>query len=126
MDQAFRRPLKLGRRRFLKGALSAVAAISAGGAIAQNQRFPAPKGETILIVGAGLSGLVAAHGLREAGKRVIVIEARAVPGGRIRTVRSFDAGLYGELGAARIADTHEYALHWIGYALAAHRRRRSL
>src|SRR5258705_4191981 len=114
MDQAIRRPLRVGRRRFLKGALSAVAAVSAGSAIAENRLFPAPKGETILIVGAGLSGLVAAHRLREAGKRVIVIEARAVPGGRIRTVRSFDAGLSGELGAARIADTHEYALHWIG------------
>lgn len=65
------------------------------------------------MVGAGLSGLVAAYRLREAGKRVIVIEARAVPGGRVRTVRDFDGGLYGELGAARIADTHHYALHWV-------------
>ena len=54
-----------------------------------------------------------AYRLREAGKRVIVIEARAVPGGRVRTVRDFGGGLYGELGAARIADTHNYALHWV-------------
>ena len=44
---------------------------------------------------------------------MIVIEARGVPGGRVRTVREFDGGLYGELGAARIADTHNYALHWV-------------
>ena len=106
--------MRVNRRRFLKGAVSAVAAASLRPAQAQSRLFPAASGETILVVGAGLAGLVAAHRLRETGKRVIVIEARAVPGGRVRTVRSFDAGLYGELGAARIADTHEYALHWIG------------
>src|SRR3977135_4386150 len=114
MDQAFRRPLRLGRRRFLKGALSAVAAVPAGGAVAQNRRFPAPKAETILVVGAGLAGLCAAHRLREAGKRVIVIEARPVPGGRVRTLRGyFDDGIYAELGAARVAESHEYVLTWL-------------
>ena len=83
MDQAFRRPLKLGRRRFLKGALSAVAAVSAGSAIAQNRRFPAPKGETILIVGAGLSGIGAAWHLQKEcpGKSYAIVEARAASGG---------------------------------------------
>ena len=66
------------------------------------------------MVGAGLAGLVAAYRLRDAGKRVILIEARDVPGGRVRTLRGYFAdGLYGELGAARIAETHEYVLHWL-------------
>src|SRR5256714_4374204 len=70
--------------------------------------------ETILVVGAGLAGLCAAHRLREAGKRVIVIEARPVPGGRVRTLRGyFDDGLYAELGAARVAESHEYVLNWL-------------
>ena len=113
MDQASGGGPKIGRRRFLKGALSAGAALSAGRGVAQTLVSPAQSAETILVVGAGLSGLVTAHRLREAGKRVIVIEARGVPGGRVRTVREFDGGLYGELGAARIADTHNYALHWV-------------
>jgi len=99
MDQAA--PFLLDRRQFLAGAAVAAAA----GKRAQ---------ETVLVVGAGLAGLVAAYRLREAGKRVIVIEARNAPGGRVRTLRGyFDDGLYGELGAARIAETHEYVLHWL-------------
>ena len=113
MDQGSGGALRIGRRRFLKAALSTAAVLSAGRSIAQTRAAPAQNSETILVVGAGLAGLVAAYRLREAGKRVIVIEARAVPGGRVRTVRDFADGLYGELGAARIADTHNYALHWV-------------
>src|SRR5258706_91804 len=70
--------------------------------------------ETVLVVGAGLAGLCAAYRLREAGKRVIVIEARPVPGGRVRTLRGyFDDGIYAELGAARVAESHEYVLTWL-------------
>ena len=113
MDQGSNGGAKIGRRRFLKGALSAAASLSASRSIAQTSLSPAQNGETVLVVGAGLAGLVTAHRLREAGKRVIVIEARGVPGGRVRTVREFGGGLYGEFGAARIADTHHYALHWV-------------
>jgi monoamine oxidase len=113
MDQGSDGAARIGRRRFLKGVLWTTAALSAGRSLAQTRSAPAQNGETILVVGAGLAGLVTAYRLREAGKRAIVIEARAVPGGRVRTVRDFDGGLYGELGAARIADTHNYALHWV-------------
>jgi monoamine oxidase len=70
--------------------------------------------ESVLVVGAGLSGLACAYRLRDAGKRVTLIEARADPGGRVRTLRGyFDDGLYAELGAARVAETHEYVIHWL-------------
>jgi monoamine oxidase len=79
---------------------------------AQNPRPPAA--ESVLVVGAGLAGLCAAHRLREAGKRVTVIEARPTPGGRVRTLRGyFDEGLYAELGAARVAESHSNVLHWM-------------
>jgi monoamine oxidase len=100
--------LPLARRRFLGGALGTVLA-------AGPLRAAAAPAETIAVLGGGLAGLAAALRLREAGKRVIVLEARPVPGGRVRTERAaFGPGLYAELGPARIADTHAYVLHWLG------------
>jgi monoamine oxidase len=116
MDQGFPRkrgltPSRWDRRGFLK------AAVSAAGVAASptNLRAAARAAtETVLVVGAGLAGLSAAQRLREAGKRVIVIEARAAAGGRVRTLRGyFDDGLYAELGAARVAESHEYVLNWV-------------
>lgn len=116
MDQGFPRkrgltPSRWDRRGFLKAAVSA-AAIAASPTTLRAAARAAP--ETILVVGAGLAGLSAAYRLREGGKRVIVIEARAVPGGRVRTLRGyFDDGLYAELGAARVAESHSYVLNWV-------------
>ncbi len=111
MTQAFhKKPQRLGRRRFLKGAIGAASLLPLRAIAAQN-RPTSP--ETVLVVGAGLAGLAAALRLREARKRVIVVEARGAPGGRVRTLRNLSDGLYAELGAARVADTHEYVLHWL-------------
>jgi len=112
MDQAARpKPRAIlrsyHRRHFLGAALSA-------GALAAWPARAAQRAESVLVVGAGLAGLVAAYRLRDAGKRVTLIEARSDPGGRVRTLRNyFDDGIYGELGAARIAETHDHVLHWL-------------
>jgi monoamine oxidase len=61
----------------------------------------------LVVVGAGMSGLVAAGLLRKWGYRVTVLEASSLVGGRIRTIRSpFSLGLYCEAGAMRIPTSH--------------------
>jgi monoamine oxidase len=52
----------------------------------------------VIIVGAGAAGIAAARRLREAGRRCILLEARARPGGRAVTDHSLDAPA--DLGAA--------------------------
>jgi monoamine oxidase len=53
-----------------------------------------------IVVGAGLSGLVSAMQLHEAGHEVVILEARDRVGGRVLTVRDgFEDGQYADVGA---------------------------
>src|SRR5205807_3977496 len=54
----------------------------------------------IIVVGAGLAGLVSGRQLQEAGHEVVVLEARNRVGGRVLTVRDgFEDGQYADVGA---------------------------
>jgi monoamine oxidase len=84
----------MDRRAFL-----ALTAARAAGAARHRPR--------VIVVGAGLAGLVAARELVRAGADVTVLEARDAPGGRVRTLREpFADGLYAEAGALLIPDSH--------------------
>jgi monoamine oxidase len=54
----------------------------------------------VIVVGAGLSGLVSGMGLQEAGHEVVILEARSRVGGRVLTIRDgFEDGQYADVGA---------------------------
>jgi monoamine oxidase len=97
---------------------------------AENFELPpaSGNGKSVVILGAGIAGLVSAYELQRAGYRVTVLEARNRIGGRVWTIRggdriaqtgrpdqhaTFDPGLYFNAGAARIPSTHRVIL---GYA----------
>jgi len=96
------------------------------------ENFELPKstgnGRSVVILGAGIAGLVSAYELQKAGYHVTVLEARNRIGGRSWTIRggdrieqigrpdqvaSFAPGLYFNSGPARIPSTHRAIL---GYA----------
>ncbi|HEY4332948.1 MAG TPA: NAD(P)/FAD-dependent oxidoreductase [Ilumatobacteraceae bacterium] len=65
----------------------------------------------VVVVGAGLSGLVAASRCRDRGDDVVVLEARNRVGGRLCSVRGhLGAGQFGELGAETIYAGHDNVL----------------
>src|SRR3954470_18939870 len=69
---------------------------------------------TIAVLGAGISGLVAAYELERLGHEVVLLEADARIGGRILTHRfAGDDGPLAELGAMRIPANHDLTLRYV-------------
>src|SRR5262245_33517878 len=113
------------------GGMQALGLITVPGAHAGPPRLAQQigRGQRVLILGAGIAGLVCAYELSKAGYRVTVLEARTRPGGRVFTVRrgsqieeqattqrvrwDDDPELYFDAGAARLPQLHQGI---IGYA----------
>jgi monoamine oxidase len=105
---------KIGARTQLRQPSQPVAAIVASG-------LPkAKKPARIIVIGAGIAGLVAAYELLRAGHDPVLLEARPRVGGRIFTLRDpFAHGLHAEVGAMRIPAAHDLTLAYVkGFKLA--------
>lgn len=99
---------RLSRREFLASSAGLGAALLAGCAPPRAGAGPRPR-EPVLIVGAGIAGLTAAHRLRQAGVPVRVFEAQDRVGGRIFSLRHhFADGQVAELGGELIDTGHTH------------------
>ena len=104
--------MTLSRRNVLRGAVAlgaagAVAPLTAESAEAAALSAPGAVYDCI-IVGAGLSGLAAARKLTQAGRSVVVVEARNRPGGRVVNVDTLSGNLHFDGGAEFIGPTQNH------------------
>jgi monoamine oxidase len=72
----------------------------------------AQEARRVIVIGAGLAGLVAAFELKRQGHDVVVLEGQNRVGGRIYTLRNFAPGLYAEAGGMRIPRAHDLTLRY--------------
>lgn len=79
------------------------------------RRSPTVDRKNIIIIGAGIAGLVAAYELEQLGHHVEVLEGSRRIGGRIHThrFRSGPTGPLVELGAMRIPTRHRHTMHYV-------------
>lgn len=83
--------------------------------------IPKPKGskKDVLVIGAGMAGMVSASMLRQVGHNVTIVEANTRVGGRVKTFRNTaekkyweDDSLYAEAGAMRLPNFHYMVMEY--------------
>src|SRR5215203_2645224 len=99
------------RREFLFTGLTAIA----GSALnpPTGLAHATPQRKKVIVIGAGLTGLVTAYELNKLNFDVTILEAQSRSGGRILTWRNFEEpGICAEAGAARIPLNHDLTLKY--------------
>ncbi|HEX7852372.1 MAG TPA: FAD-dependent oxidoreductase [Sphingobium sp.] len=112
----------VNRRSFLQS----LGGVSAAGLLPGRLLAAAPaQGQRVIIIGAGIAGLVAAHEVEKRGGEVVLLDARDRVGGRAWTLRGgdrvrqigeedqqvgFSPGLHFDAGPARIPSHHDQYL----------------
>ncbi|MGE5357225.1 MAG: flavin monoamine oxidase family protein [Deltaproteobacteria bacterium] len=83
------------RRKFLKKTISSLPIVILAPSILAtscNKNHSSANDKTVIVIGAGISGLAASKKLKEKGFNVIVLEAQDKVGGRLRTNRTLGVG----------------------------------
>lgn len=101
----------MDRREFIRQGLFSGAATLLGARHALSQ--PPGEGRKVIVVGAGLAGLVAAYELSKLRYDVTLIEAQERVGGRVLTIRDFEGGVHAEAGAGRIREEHDLTHRYV-------------
>lgn len=103
----------INRRTFLTRGFAATA-FSLAQPDLRNYLGKAGIARKVIVIGAGLAGMVAAYELMQAGHEVTVLEARKRSGGRVWTLRDdFPEGLYAEAGATNVYDNHAWTMKYL-------------
>src|SRR5688572_7599000 len=105
--------IRLGMWAASTGLFGANGALAADGRRESAAIVPG-KPKKVIVIGAGMAGLVAAYELTKLGHDVTVLEAQHRVGGRVLTLREpWADDLYVEAGAARIPDNHDITLRYV-------------
>ncbi|MEQ6168759.1 FAD-dependent oxidoreductase [Ekhidna sp. MALMAid0563] len=104
------------RRKFIKTGGLAATGLIFGNTVGLGKTPNEKPKQTIIIIGAGLSGLSAGYELKRNGHDVIILEGQSRPGGRVQTHRySSDDKFHVELGAGRFPKSHELTMKYVNH-----------
>ena len=100
---------KISRRRFLRSSTAAGLVLMPFHSLLRVNSENTGSQNSIIVIGAGLSGISCGYELVQHGYDVTVLEARSRAGGRVRTYRDhFADNLYAEMGAEYVDESDQF------------------